>query len=174
MPRPITSQCFDAASPSWFALQVSGNRLTRISDALTDLGIEQYAPTYRVAVQWGERERETDRLLFAGYIFVRLEDLETFKRVLDITGVQRALPTNLGPIPIPDEEIEALKKALSTELPAAPCAYVAGDPVKVVSGPLAGASGTIEKGSNSAVVIAVGMLGRGVRITVNPADLEKL
>jgi transcription antitermination factor NusG len=147
-------------SSRWFALQIQTNRASRIQRWIRELGIETYAA-------------------FSGYLFLRLAGRGELIAVLGLPGVARALPTSLEPIPIPDEEISALRRVLESNVSASPCGYLAGERVTIRSGPLSGVAGIVVdvRASNARttrVQVGVEMLGRAVSVEIEPEHLEKV
>ena len=134
-----------AAQPDrpWFAVHIS-TRERNIETALQYKGFEIFSPYYvRKKIAARGRERVLHLPLFPGYLFCSLDPQDKLE-VLKVPGVITVLGLGRSVTPIPSEEIEAIRKAVSCGLPYAPCqVFEPGDSVVVESGPLAGVKGLL-------------------------------
>jgi transcription antitermination factor NusG len=159
-------------SAKWYALVVRSNRAFQVRDKLQELGIDEFLPTFTEQIRWSDRIKSTERQLFPGYLFAKLNGDSSF--VLNLPGVIQLLPSNLKPTSIDDAEIESLRIVTASQLPAVRVPYTPGTRVSVISGPLAGACGIVEKSSGAVrVILGIEMLGRAVSVMVDAEDLEK-
>jgi transcription antitermination factor NusG len=159
---------------NWFALRLRPNHEFRVEAFLAARGIEAFLPTWSERVKWTDREHVTVRPVFPGYILVRCERRRELYEALRLPGVLQVLPTSIEPIDIPDSQIDALRAVLDSGARVAPCAYAAGETVRIESGPLAGTQGVVQcvKGETQ-VLVGIEMLGRAVRVTVDASDLRR-
>jgi transcriptional antiterminator NusG len=159
-------------STQWYALVVQSKWAFRIRDRLQELGIQEFLPTVTETKQWSDRIKTKERQLIPGYLFARLNgDAAT---VLNLHGVTHLLPSNLNPISIDDSDISNLRIIAAAQVPLERVPYKPGTRVSVISGPLAGASGVVEKVSGGVrVIIGIEMLGRALSVPVDAGDLEK-
>lgn len=157
----------------WFAVRVRAQHDFLVRDRLQAQGIETFLPTWSERVRWSDREKTVDRPLFSGYVFARFAP----DRGVDVVrtgGVVQILPTSLDPIYISDDEIDNLKLALSSQLPVAPCAYVAGEAVTIESGALAGVSGVVVRTKGQArLVVRVPAIMGAVNVELDADTVTK-
>jgi transcription antitermination factor NusG len=173
MPRsPVTRTAEGRAEGErWYALRVCTRRETRIQTELQKQQIEAYFPTFPEESRWSDRVKVIDRPLFPGYLFCRM-DLARGLDVLQITGVLQILASNLSPQPIPDHEIEGVRRAVESNLPCGRCPYVAGNAVTVLSGPLAGQTGIVKRSKGTTrLIVVLTLLNRAVSVEIDAADL---
>ena len=80
------------------------------------------------------------------------------------------------PVSIPGFEIEALQRMVASGLPYDPCSQlVLGSKVRVVSGPLSGVVGRLDrKGPQDLLILAVELLNSGARVQVSAWDIRPL
>lgn len=159
----------------WYAIRCAPNRERSIRDALGLRGLESFLPAYSETVRWSDRLKVVERLLFPGYLFVRVPPGD-FAEVLAVAGVLGVLPSNLRPLPVSDIEISNVERVISSCLPVQPftTSFAAGELVTVACGPLKGASGVVVRdGAKARLVVKVEMLGRAVSVEISPADLAK-
>jgi transcription antitermination factor NusG len=79
-----------------------------------------------------------------------------------------------GPVPIPDEEIEAIRLALS--MGAVPTEYLkVGQRVRVLYGPLVGTEGILTRTSNrDRLVLSIDMIQRSVALHIDADMVEPI
>jgi transcription antitermination factor NusG len=117
-------------SIAWFAVQVQPKHESITAAHLQYKGYESYVPLYVLQhEQKHGRAGNRPRPVFPGYVFCRfcLGDgaaigsgggIVTTARVVCIIGAGRT------PVPIPNEEIEAIQRVLGLGLPAGPVPYL--------------------------------------------------
>jgi transcription antitermination factor NusG len=78
------------------------------------------------------------------------------------------------PVAIPDDEIEGIRMLVTSDLQYDPCPLVhVGDRVEVVSGPLRGVVGRlVRKGTHARLVLSVDLIGQGVSVELDAADVR--
>ena len=78
------------------------------------------------------------------------------------------------PAPIPNTEIDAVRRLVESDLKFDPCPMLhEGDTVVVTHGPLKGVSGRlIRKGPQARLVLSITMINRAVAITFDAADVR--
>ncbi|HUT78611.1 MAG TPA: transcription termination/antitermination NusG family protein [Polyangia bacterium] len=165
--------------PRWYAVHLRSNR-ERISAALlADRGVEVFLPAYRVASSRRDRRVVLERPLFRGYLFARL-DLHGPGRieVLRAPGTVRIVGFGPEPTPIADPVIDSLMILVGAgcdEIRAHPLVR-AGQRVRVVDGPFAGAVGVLARapGRRDRLVVEIDLLGRAVAVPIDPEQVEPL
>jgi transcription antitermination factor NusG len=113
--------------------------------------------------------------VFSNYVFCRFAPA-TRAGVLKTPGVRSLVGFGGCPAPVPDAEIEAIRKAVGSGLPVEPWPFVrAGDRVRVLDGPLRGLDGLLVSGANKTrVVVSVELLQRSVAVEIDRAALQPL
>ena len=78
--------------------------------------------------------------------------------------------------PVPDEAVDGIRTLVNSALPCDPCPMLkTGMKVEVVHGPLKGVIGRLQrKGSQARLVLSVDLIGRGVSVQVDAADVRAL
>jgi transcription antitermination factor NusG len=171
LPQPVESQIVgigDLQSHPWFAVRVRSNQ-ERIAIAhLRQRGYEQFAPSYKSERTWSDRKKQIDQFLFPGYIFCRFSPFDrlpvvTAPGVVDLVGFGRI------PAPIPEEEIERVRKMVESGLLVSPFPFLeVGQTVLIERGPLAGLEGIlVEAKGRYRLVVSISLLQRSVSAEVD-------
>ena len=152
----------------WFALRVRSNFERVAALHLRDRGFEEFAPTYKAERQWSDRKKTIDQSLFPGYVFCRLKPDDRLP-VLTIPGAVGLVGFGKGPSPIPDQEIESVRRMVGSGLLVAPWPFLAvGQGVLIERGPLAGVEGILEESKKAfRLVVSVQLLQRSVSVEVD-------
>lgn len=157
---------------AWHAVWTRSRHEQLVSRELHLRRIEGFLPTVPRWSRWKDRRKRIEWPLFPGYCFARFDAAERFT-VLNCMGVASIVSINGAPAPIPDEQIESVRRLVSSELAYDPCPFVReGQRVEVVRGPLAGVRGRlVRKGANAHLVIAVETVSQAVSVQVDAADV---
>jgi transcription antitermination factor NusG len=174
-PRTAMRDPEAAIRPHWFAAYTFGNHEKRVAETLAGKGLEHFLPLYQSVRRWSDRRVRLQRPLFPGYVFVRMATQEKLN-VQKIQGVVRLVGFNGQLTALPDDEIEILRRALTTEIAAVPHPFrAAGARVRIVRGPLAGLSGlTVRRKGSTRVVLSIELIQRSVIVDMDAADLESI
>src|SRR5262249_13840825 len=97
----------------WFAVLTRSNYEKRVAEDFARKGIEAYLPVFRELHQWQDRKKLVDIPVFRSYVFARFEDADGRLAVLRADGAVRLLGSRNSPEPVPDHEIEAVRKLLT-------------------------------------------------------------
>lgn len=157
----------------WYAAYSCANHEKSVARQLELRSIDSFLPLYERPSRWKDRTVKLQLPLFPGYLFVRLA-IEEKLRVLEVPGVVRLVGFNGHPVPLPDEEMQALREGLSDSLHAEPCPYLqVGRRVRLRSGPLQGLEGfLLKKKSGYRFVLSLELIQRSIAVEVDAADLE--
>uniref|UniRef100_A0A7V3ZUY0 Transcription termination/antitermination protein NusG n=1 Tax=candidate division WOR-3 bacterium TaxID=2052148 RepID=A0A7V3ZUY0_UNCW3 len=147
--------------------------------------IKKTARWYKKKSKSGQKEEneyqmvEEERKLYPGYIVVEMEENneEAIKLVTSVPYVTHFLGTRNRPTPLSEEEvkmIEEIEKEKDTSLPEIP--FSPGDHVRVVKGPFAGFSGTVEEvyPDRRRIKMTITIFGRMTPIEIDFFEVEKI
>jgi transcription termination/antitermination protein NusG len=159
----------------WFAIQTRSRHEKVVRDQLAAKSITHLLPLWRKRSIWKDRVKFVDVPLFSGYLFgyFALQDKIT---VLETVGVARLVGINGKPMPIPEEQIVAVRTMMEHRLPCSPHPYlVEGMRVRIKCGLLAGAEGIlIAKKQRHRLVISLDIIHQAVAVDVDSAAIEPL
>ena len=157
----------------WFAVWTRSRAEKAVHDQLAAKEIEVFLPTITRWSRWKDRKKRVDWPLFPGYCFARFDPRQMLP-VLTCNGVAQIVSFDGKPAPVPEPEVEAIRKLVTSGLQYDPCPLIKeGDLVEVIHGPLRGVTGRlIRKGPHARLVLSVDLIGRAVSVTVDAADVR--
>ena len=156
----------------WYALRTKSRHEKLVRDQLDKQGIEPLLPTVKRLSQWKDRKKEIEVPLFAGYCFVRFSQQEKAP-VQKTIGVVEIVGNGSRPEPIPELEIDALRRLMTSVLPYDPHPYLhEGMKVEVVRGPLQGIHGILlRKEKRHRLVIGVHLIQQAAAVEIDVSDV---
>jgi len=158
----------DSNALPWFALRVRSNHERVAALHLKDRGFEEFSPTFKTERQWSDRKKQVDQFLFPGYVFCRLNPEDRLP-VLTIPGAVGLVGFGRGPVSIPENEIESVRRMVGAGLLVGPWPFLAaGQTVVIDRGPLQGVEGIIQEVKKSfRLVVSVHLLQRSVSAEID-------
>jgi transcription antitermination factor NusG len=142
-----------------------------VSALFAERDVEHFLPLVTVLSRWADRRKWVEKPLFAGYLFVRI-DKEKIPVVQSTRGVARLLgPEPCKPSLVPDEEIESIRRLVSSSVQVDPYPYLKpGKLVRITRGLLRGVEGTLlRRNGKHLLVVSVPVIGRSAVAEV-PAE----
>ena len=110
-------------------------------EQLEQKGYEAFLPTITKWSRWKDRKKKIDWPLFPGYCFARFDTRERLP-ILSCTGVVNIVSFDGDIAPIPDFEIDGIRRLVESDLQFDPCPLIhEGMMVEVMHGPLKGVVG---------------------------------
>lgn len=171
----VSKSISEGGDSLWFALHTRHQYEKTVTEILSRKGFEILNPTYNVVRKWKDRKKQISLPLFPGYVFLN-QGLERRIDILSTPGVCSILGYAGQAAIIPNEEIEAIRRAAESGVPMEPHPYLnVGDAVRVITGPLAGMHGLLlRKKQGRRLVISIEMLGRSASVELEEYGVESL
>jgi transcription antitermination factor NusG len=171
--EPSAPAILPATETPWFAVWTRSRHEQVVRAQLERKGFEAFLPTIPRWSRWKDRKKKIDWPLFPGYCFARF-DPRVRLPILKCTGVVSIVSFDGEPAPIPDIEIESIRRLVQSDLQYDPCPLIReGMMVEVVHGPLKGVVGRlIRKGAHARLVLSVDLIGQAVSAEVDAADVR--
>jgi transcription elongation factor/antiterminator RfaH len=176
---PITAGEFETPRQEpyepWYALYTKHQHEKAAARLLERTGFEIFLPLYQTVHRWKDRNRKVQLPLFPGYLFLRMG----FERKIDVLrtpGVFSFIESGGKPCPIPDDEIDAIRRAANSPTHLEPHPFLkSGDRVRIRSGPLAGIEGILTGAKKRyRIVLSVELLQKSVGLEVDLAIVERV
>jgi transcription elongation factor/antiterminator RfaH len=166
----MSSACvlIESARFPWFGIRTKSNFEKIAKSALEAKGFETYVPLYRSRRRRSDRTVISDLPLFPGYVFCRF-DPHYRMPVMTARGVISIIGFGDDPVPIPDQEIEAVRRVLICGQASEPHLFLReGQRVLVRYGSLEGIEGILlKKKSDWRLVISINLLQRSLAVEVD-------
>jgi transcription antitermination factor NusG len=157
---------------AWYAVYTCPRHEKCVAEQMKRRQVRVFLPLYRAVHRWKDRRKELDLALFPSYVFVHLALKDRF-HVLDIPGVVTFVSFRGMPAPLPESEIELLRRGLNGRMRMEPHPYLqTGRRVQMRSGPMAGLEGVLLRRKEGVrLVVSVEILMRAVAVEVDEADV---
>ena len=157
----------------WFAISTLSRHEKVVHRELSTRRIETFLPTTKCWSRWKDRRKQVEWPLFPGYCFARF-DVSSMLSVMKCAGVMTVVSFDGEPAPIPDHEIDGIRRLVAIDLRWDPCPLVKqGQLVEVVSGPLMGIVGRlVRKGTSPRLILSVAMTNSAVSVQVDAAAVR--
>jgi len=159
----------------WYALYTRSRFEKKLLGELTDRSVEVFLPMREVLSRWKDRKKRIWIPLFPGYVFVNQVDTpENRYRILNIPGAVRFVGNEGHAQPIPEEQIESVRRFLESSVSVDPYPYMQlGARVEVIAGPLKGIQGIlVEKRGRFRFVIQVDLIRQAVSVEIDASDVR--
>ena len=101
-------------SKNWFILIVKAKNELKVSENLTEMGLEVYCPTVKEVRAWSDRKKTVEVPLFKSYVFLHITEGQR-QSVFVVPGVMRYLFWLGRPAVVRTEEMVSLQKWLSDD-----------------------------------------------------------
>lgn len=164
------------SSLPWYAVNIRTYYHESVETSLRHKGYDVFSPTYTARRVVAGRERQFPVPLFPGYLFSSFDHHYRLP-VLTIPGVIRILGTSTALEPVPTDEIEAIRRTVTSGLQFEPFdSLQPGEPVEVLRGPLAGIKGEVvyHKGKQRLVIRVTALNERAVCVEVDHTMVARL
>lgn len=167
-PESDENSASGTSSHAWFAVRVRSHHEKIAAAHLRERGFEEFSPSCKIERRWSDRKKEMDQFLFPGYVFCRLDPAHRLP-VLSAPGVVDLVGFGKVPAPVPDHEIEAIRRMVQSGLLVMPWPYLElGNRVLIERGPLAGVEGILDEMKGKCrLVVSVQLLQRSVSAEVD-------
>jgi len=173
-PTILTSAEGEAA---WYALYTRSRFEKKLMSELADRSIEVFLPMREILSRWKDRKKRIWLPLFPSYLFVHHVDTPANRyRILNVPGAVRFVGFNGQTVPIPQEQIDGVRRFLESNLAVDPYPYIKiGRRVEVIAGPLKGIQGKlVQKKNRFRFVLQVDLIRQAVSVEIDASDVRPL
>lgn len=161
---------------NWFAIYTFPRAEKKIYAELVKKGIDAYLPLQRSLKLWSDRKKWVEEPLFKSYIFVHVFDPD-YLTVLNTPGVVRYVTFEGRAVPIPEQQIEAIRYYLSTDDQSGELTeeLAPGRIIEVLKGPLRGLRGElVEISGKHRVKVEISAIAQSILVTIPLSQLRIL
>jgi transcriptional antiterminator NusG len=171
---PAFNAVGDSTTEQWFAVHTRARHERVVAKETGELGITTFMPVVRQVRQWSDRRKIVESPLFSCYVFVKImPDHRQRLKVLRVNGVLSFVGTH-GGIPIPDEQIQAVRILSEQELPLCSHPFLKiGQRVRVRSGALSGVEGIlVARSGERTLIVSLDAIQRSLSVRIEGYDVE--
>ncbi len=128
----------------WYALYTRSRAEKKVYEKFKAIGIEAYLPLKKEQRQWSDRKKWVEVPVISSYIFVHIPPGQ-YSQVFEVNGVVAYVSHKGQAVPIPDREIEAMRRTVENKLSfsVASDTLKKGEKVTISSGPLKNIEGEV-------------------------------
>jgi transcription antitermination factor NusG len=162
---------------SWFAVYTRSRFEKKLMAELADRSIEVFLPMRETLSRWKDRKKLVWFPLFPSYVFVHHVDTPANRyRVLNLPGAVHFVGLDGHATPIPDEQIDGVRRFLESHLSVDPYPYIkVGRLVEVTAGPLKGIQGRlVQKKGRFRFVLQVDLIHQAVSVEIDASDVRPI
>ena len=162
--------------PHWYAVATRSRHEKAVAEQLWQKDVECFLPLQEILSKWKDRYKKVQLPLFPGYLFVHVPIQERRLDILKVPSVVRIIGFEGQPSPIPEDQLESLKRLVFSTLPYDPYPYLeAGDSVEIIRGSLTGLRGTLlEKKGIYRFILSIDLIQQAVSCEVDACDVVKI
>ena len=159
----------------WYAVHTMARHEKRVAAQFEEKRVCTFLPLLGQIHKWSDRRVKVEVPMFSCYAFVRIvRTVEARLKIMQTPGVLGFVGSERQGTPIPEEQIESLRIAISGNVPCFPHDFLkAGQRVRVRGGSLEGVEGIlVRQGGDQSLVLSVELLHRSIAIRVEGYDIE--
>jgi len=161
----------------WYAAYTRSRSERTAAKLLEEQGIEVYLPLQRKLRQWSDRKKWVEVPYINSYVFVHTSEKEYYD-ILNTQGIIRYITFEGKAAPIPNWQIEAMKKIIASDTPITFSGhrFKKGEKIQIQAGALMGYEGEIVRDTDGQkkVMIRIGQLGVSMMVHLDISEVVKV
>jgi transcriptional antiterminator RfaH len=170
-PTHINHEGHGSLTLEWYVLHCKPQRDRQVERLVAHAGLETFAPRIP-KTRW----HNGDKLLFPGYVFVRLDLTTTdWQRIRYLPGVRSLVEIGGGPCPVDDGIIAAIRERIASKAFHGPRLHP-GDRVRITRGAFAELEGIFSESlsGEERVAILLDIMQRQVRVELAADSIQPI
>lgn len=174
---PLLATEMQPEEAQWYAVVTRARHEKKVDAYLRGAGIATFLPLLTERHRWSDRRKAVQVPLFSCYTFVRLNYLSRARQtVLRAPGVIRFVGINGSGLPVPDKQIEDIRKILASNVSFEVSRVLKiGQRVRISGGCLDGTEGVlVSRNGDHSLVISVHPINRSLVIRIGEYKIEKI
>ncbi len=160
---------------NWYALLTRARHEKIVAQRLREVGVTSFLPLVSEVRKWSDRKKLVEFPLFSCYVFAKLTPTNEGRlKALRIEGVYSLVGTRGEGTPIPEEQIEAVRRIAEQRLAwhAHPFLQI-GQRVRIRSGALDGVEGIlVGRSGESTLVVSIDAIQRSLAVRIDGYNVE--
>src|SRR5579871_1664414 len=160
---------------NWYGLQTRPRHEKIVAQRLEERGVTSFLPLVNEVHRWSDRKKTVQTPLFGCYVFAKFAPNRVDRlRILRVDGVFGLVGSQGEGTPIPEEQIQAVRSLVETELPWSSHPFLKiGQRVRIRSGVLDGLEGIlVSRNGDRSLVISIDAIQRSLAVRVEGYEVE--
>jgi len=160
---------------SWYALLTRARHEKIVAHRLRERGVTAFLPLLTEVRRWSDRRKLIEFPLFSCYVFAKLLPTNEGRlAALRTDGVFSLVGARGEGTPIPDEQIDAVRRLIEERLPWHSHPFLKiGQRVRIRSGALDGVEGIlVSRSGESTLVVSIDAIQRSLALRIEGYDVE--
>jgi transcription antitermination factor NusG len=173
IPQPLPP--VETETQRWYGLHTRPRHEKIVAHRLEERGVATFLPLVTEVHRWSDRKKTVQLPLFSCYVFAKFTpDRSERLRVLRVDGVFGLVGTRGEGTAIPDEQIDAVRSLVETQLRWSSHPFLKiGQRVRIRSGALNGLEGIlVSRNGERTLVISIDAIQRSLAVRVEGYDVE--
>lgn len=165
------------AEQNWYALLTRARHEKVVAQQLREIGVTAFLPVITELRKWSDRKKLVEFPLFSCYVFAKLEPTNEGRlKALRINGVYSLVGTPAEGTPIPEEQIEAVRRIAEERLAWQSHPFLKiGQRVRIRSGALDGVEGIlVARSGESSLVVSIDAIQRSLSVRIDGYAVEPI
>ncbi len=178
----VSSLALDLSQPvpqvdteNWYGLHTRPRHEKIVAQRLQERGVTSFLPLVTEVHRWSDRKKTVQMPLFGCYVFAKFTPNRVDRlRVLRVDGVFGLVGSQGEGSPIPEEQIQAVRSLVETQLPWSSHPFLKiGQRVRIRSGVLDGLEGIlVSRNGDRSLVISIDAIQRSLAVRVEGYEIE--
>jgi transcription antitermination factor NusG len=164
-----------AQEENWYALLTRARHEKIVAHRMTEVGVTSFVPVVTEVRRWSDRKKLVEFPLFSCYVFAKLPSTNEGRiKALQINGVYSLVGTRGQGTPIPEEQIDAIRRIVDERLAWQSHPFLKiGQRVRIRSGALDGVEGIlVARSGESTLVVSIDAIQRSLAVRIEGYDVE--
>jgi transcription antitermination factor NusG len=160
---------------NWYGLQTRPRHEKIVAQRLEERGVKTFLPLVTEVHRWSDRKKSVQMPLFSCYVFAKFVPNRSERlRALRVEGVFGLVGASGEGVPIPEEQIDAVRGLIEGPLPWSSHPFLKiGQRVRIRSGALDGLEGIlVSRNGDRTLVISVDAIQRSLAVRVEGYEVE--
>jgi len=161
----------------WYAIYTKSRAEKAVSDRLQEQQIETFLPLQRKLRKWSDRKKWVETPYINSYVFVKVSEKEYYD-VINTQGAVRYITFEGKAAPIPDWQIDAMKKVVNSDqaFHFSNQHFQKGEKISIESGTLAGYTGEVihDSDGKKKVIIRINQIGYALLVEMDILEVKKV
>jgi len=160
---------------NWYALLTRARHEKVVAQRLREVGVTSFLPVVTELRKWSDRKKLVELPLFSCYVFAKLRPTNEGRlKALRIDGVYSLVGTRAEGSPIPEEQIDAIRRIAEERLVWQSHPFLKiGQRVRIRSGALDGVEGIlVARSGESTLVVSIDAIQRSLAVRIDGYAVE--